>query len=84
MIEAMNDNQTNILKFPYQIMDWDADLTDEQLTYQARLNITNLLNKVVAGEKVLTPEAITIIENYNATVTPFGYTKIEYEHLLED
>lgn len=82
MMHAMNDNEASVLSFPYQIVDWEEDMTFEQVTFQTRLRISNFLNKVAAGERYMTSEVVRIINGYNEIAIRHGYARIEYEHLM--
>lgn len=76
-MHAMNDNETNILKLPYKIEDWDAPMSDEQLAYQTKLVFTRMLNMASEGKYTLTEKDKRDISWYNEVVSRCGYDPID-------
>ena len=68
-----------ILQLGYQKVEVEEldDLSDNALLYQARIRITNLLNEVERGERVLCDRIRKLVAEHNHVSSKYGYTSIE-------
>lgn len=79
-MKSSNENDTSILKLPYQKVDLDRDVTDDELMFQLRITLTEFLNKVRLGQRYITPEITDAIQHHNEMARKHGYTPIEYDN----
>ena len=78
MLLAMEQSQeNNVLIFPIQHSEDLDSITDVDLTYQAKTVLTRMLNKVAAGQYILTEKDKGQIRFFNETVTKYGYAPID-------
>ena len=71
-----NDNDTSILKFPVQKIDWDSDMTDMEMIQNIKLSAVRLLNLKAAGKYQFTLENIKSIKIVNDICLNLGYPPI--------
>jgi hypothetical protein len=69
--------KTNVVNFPIQHSNDYDSMSDDDLTYQARVTLTAMLNRVAAGQHILTEKDKSQIHFFNKTVTKYGHSPID-------
>ena len=73
----MNDNETNLLSFPHQLIDHNSDrLSDHELLMAGKLRAAHFLNSVFAGRSVMNEAAYRSLKGMNEILAQQGYSLV--------
>jgi hypothetical protein len=72
-----NIEKNNVINFSIEDNNDYDSMSDDDLTYQARVTLTAMLNRVAAGQHILTEKDKSQIRFFNKTVTKYGHSPID-------